>query len=178
MVEGVTNDDNYTIINTLRKSSPKLNGMEDRAEISPEILKALKDAVWNLSERFNSGATVGEVLKFCSDNHILNLDKRLLSHVDPDPDKETNKELMAILSDLVGHMNIDDISKQDDVLAKYIDVRASEFIPYASYISENTPYETQHGIKGAEFDRVMVILDDDEGSSQSCLLYTSPSPRD
>ncbi len=52
-----------------------------------------------------------------------------------------------------------------------MNVRASEFIPYESYISENTPYETQHGIKGAEFDRVIVILDDDEGRSQRAYSY-------
>lgn len=171
LVEAVSNDDNYTIINTLRKSSPKLNGIEDRTEISPEILRTLKDAVLNLSERFSNGATVGDVLKYCSDNHILNLDSRLVSHVDPDSVEDADQEFMAILSDLVGNMNNDDISKQDAVLANYIEVRASEFIPYASYISENTPYETQHGIKGAEFDRVMVILDDDEGSSQRAYSY-------
>ena len=171
LVKAVRNDDNHTIIKTLRKSSPKLNGTEDKAQISPELLKALKDAVLAMSESFNIGASIKEILKFCSDNHIINLDKRLVSYVDPNPIKEADQEFLAILSDLVSHMNDDDISKQEAVLSAYINVRANEFIPYENYISENSPYETQHGIKGAEFDRVVVILDDDEGSSQRSYSY-------
>jgi len=131
----------------------------------------IKDAVLELSEHFGNGTTVRETLKFCSDNHIINLDKRLLRFVDPDPAKEVDQEFLAILSDLVNHLSADDISKQEAVLSAYMNVRASEFIPYESYISENTPYETQHGIKGAEFDRVIVILDDDEGRSQRAYSY-------
>lgn len=171
LVKAVGNDDNHTIIKTLRKSSPKLNGTENRADISPDVLKALKAAVLKMSENFNNGASVKDILKFCSDNHLLNLDKRLVTHVAPDPITEALQEFVAELSDLVSHMNHDDISKQEAVLSAYINVRANEFVPYENYISENTPYETQHGIKGAEFDRVIVILDDEEGSSQRSYSY-------
>lgn len=171
LVKAVANNDNHTIIKTLRNSSPKLNGTEDKSKISPETLKALKNAVLELSERFGNGANVRETLKFCTDNHIINLDKRLVRFVDPDPATVLDQEFLAILSDLVSHLSADDVSKQEAVLSAYMTVRANEFIPYESYISENTPYETQHGIKGAEFDRVIVILDDEEGSSQKSYSY-------
>lgn len=42
------------------------------------------------------------------------------------------------------------------------DVR--ELPPYFRYIREQSPYSTQHGTKGAEFRKVIVVLDDEEGN--------------
>jgi DNA helicase-2/ATP-dependent DNA helicase PcrA len=41
---------------------------------------------------------------------------------------------------------------------------ASQFWGYYKYINDESPFSTQQGIKGAEFERVLVILDDDEGT--------------
>jgi DNA helicase-2/ATP-dependent DNA helicase PcrA len=35
---------------------------------------------------------------------------------------------------------------------------------YNHYIADESPYSTQQGIKGAEFERVLVIIDDEEGN--------------
>ena len=35
---------------------------------------------------------------------------------------------------------------------------------YRDYIESNTPFSTQHGVKGAQFDRVLVVLDDEESA--------------
>lgn len=36
----------------------------------------------------------------------------------------------------------------------------SEIVSFALFFEEHTPYSTQHGVKGAEFDTVFVVLDD------------------
>jgi DNA helicase-2/ATP-dependent DNA helicase PcrA len=41
---------------------------------------------------------------------------------------------------------------------------ASQLLAYQTYISERSPFWTQQGIKGAEFDRVLVVLDDAEST--------------
>ena len=41
---------------------------------------------------------------------------------------------------------------------------ASQFWGYYKYVNNDSPFSTQQGIKGAEFERVLVILDDDEGT--------------
>ena len=41
---------------------------------------------------------------------------------------------------------------------------AAQFWPYRDYINEQSPFSTQQGIKGAEFERVLVVLDDEEGT--------------
>ena len=38
----------------------------------------------------------------------------------------------------------------------------SEIIAYASYVDGTAPFGTHQGVKGLEFDRVMVIMDDSE----------------
>jgi DNA helicase-2/ATP-dependent DNA helicase PcrA len=37
-------------------------------------------------------------------------------------------------------------------------------VGYQKYLNEESAYSTQHGVKGAEFERVMVILNDEEGN--------------
>lgn len=41
---------------------------------------------------------------------------------------------------------------------------AKQLLAYQTYISERSPFSTQQGIKGAEFDRVLVVLDDAEST--------------
>ena len=41
--------------------------------------------------------------------------------------------------------------------------RAHELWGYRQYIEELSPFATQQSIKGAEFEKVLVIIDDEEG---------------
>ena len=43
------------------------------------------------------------------------------------------------------------------------DVRAHELWGYRKYIEDLSPFATQQSIKGAEFEKVLVIIDDEEG---------------
>ena len=45
----------------------------------------------------------------------------------------------------------------------FLDCAAAEFWGYREYIEDQSPFATQQGVKGAEFARVLVILDDEEG---------------
>lgn len=46
----------------------------------------------------------------------------------------------------------------------FLRCKASEFWGYYQYVNDESPFSTQQGIKGAEFERVLVVLDDDEGT--------------
>jgi len=39
-------------------------------------------------------------------------------------------------------------------------IKYQEFISINEYIEDYTPYSTKHGVKGAEFDNVLVVIDD------------------
>lgn len=49
-----------------------------------------------------------------------------------------------------------------DAWEKALNAKFSEFKSYVSYISEESKFATHQGIKGLEFPRVMVIIDDEE----------------
>jgi len=160
LIEAVGTDDGFAVINILRKSSPKLNGTLPKQDITKDDLQKLKNSVLDMAKLFNDGESVKTILKHCKDNNLIDLDKRFLPFVEPALDAE----FLAELADLMSNISDSDMTKQENVLQAYMNVKATEFIPYEKYISENTPYATQHGIKGAEFERVMVILDDNEGT--------------
>ena len=46
----------------------------------------------------------------------------------------------------------------------FLGCRAAEFWGYLSYLTEQSPFSTQQGIKGTEFERVLVIADDGESN--------------
>ena len=171
LVEASEINDRYTIVSVLRKSSPKLNGLEPKENLGTDDLKSLKDSVDDVVRMFRAGDSIRDVLKFSHDRHLIDLDKRLLQYVDPSLADQLLADVMGELAELMANVEADQISKQETVLLAYLDCPANEFSPYKRYIEKNTAYATQHGIKGAEFDRVLVILDDDEGKSQRQYSY-------
>ncbi len=116
-----------------------------------------------------SGKSVQEVLKHCHEKRILQLDKRLIPYLNSDVDTSTSDD--ATLSEAFSELEPDEEDKQVEALQSYMNCEASELINYQSYIEDKTPYATQHGIKGAEFPRVLVILDDEEGRAQKQFSY-------
>jgi DNA helicase-2/ATP-dependent DNA helicase PcrA len=70
----------------------------------------------------------------------------------------------------VGEDDDDDVQEDDESekemvsMDAFLACPASQLLPYHTYISERSPFWTQQGIKGAEFDRVLVVLDDAESS--------------
>ncbi|KVE26106.1 Fis family transcriptional regulator [Burkholderia singularis] len=47
-------------------------------------------------------------------------------------------------------------------LVAFLDCAFSEIAPYAAYVAHEAPFDTHQGVKGLEFERVMVLMDDGE----------------
>ena len=47
-------------------------------------------------------------------------------------------------------------------IGAFLDTPFSQIEPYAEYISDSGAFDTHQGVKGREFDRVMVVMDDSE----------------
>ncbi len=56
----------------------------------------------------------------------------------------------------------DPVSDQIAALVAFLDCAFSEIAPYATYVAHEAPFDTHQGVKGLEFDRVMVLMDDGE----------------
>jgi DNA helicase-2/ATP-dependent DNA helicase PcrA len=54
-----------------------------------------------------------------------------------------------------------DSGEEQSVLA-FLAVPARELLGYRRYIEDQSPFSTQQGVKGAEFQRVLTVLDDEE----------------
>ena len=88
-------------------------------------------------------------MRFVKDQSLLKLDERfeplLAANDQPEEDAEDEE------SGLIQAANA------------FLACRASEMWGYCQYIEAQSPFATQQGIKGAEFQRVLVVLDDEEG---------------
>jgi DNA helicase-2/ATP-dependent DNA helicase PcrA len=113
-----------------------------------ELLKRLKADVDRLVEMLSEGSAcpIRDVLTFVCDRELLILDDR-------------------IVRCLVGEASVDDGDEdgsEDAAVMAFLACPAAQLWGYRTYIEDESPFATQQGVKGAEFQRVLVILDDEE----------------
>lgn len=151
------------VMRLIREYSPLLEiDTLGRANVA-ERLKLLRDLVAKIAEGIvgNSNVTIGDLLKQLYAARFLIFDPRLASYLDP--------EAAPSAPPAEGEENDDD--QEDDESDKemasmdaFLACPAKQLLAYQTYISERSPFWTQQGIKGAEFDRVLVVLDDAEST--------------
>lgn len=56
----------------------------------------------------------------------------------------------------------DPVGDQIAALIAFLDCSFTEIAPYAAYVAHEAPFDTHQGVKGLEFERVMVLMDDGE----------------
>ncbi len=154
----------FEAIQVLRNQSPLLA----RANLSginvAERLGELRRFTENLQQmmELESGATNADVLLHIHKSRVIVLDPRVLSYLNlpaqVKAEKGDNDE--AAEDDDDGEELTKEVSAMDAFLA----CPASQFWGYYKYVNDDSPFSTQQGIKGAEFERVLVILDDNEGT--------------
>lgn len=144
--------DGRKIINLLRRDSPAFavtglnagKSLKWMIETSNELVGQLQ-ALW-------SAEMVGTILRFCIDKQIIQPSERLCEHLDRAPRVEAFDE------DLHG------LDKGDWLADALFQMRPGSVARYAEYIDNNTTYSTQHGVKGEQYDKVMVVYDDVEAA--------------
>jgi DNA helicase-2/ATP-dependent DNA helicase PcrA len=163
LVEAFNANKAFEVLELLRQNCPLLQ-RENLQSVSShtELLQSLKDAVQRLAILMakTSPVTVRDVLKFTQDNNLIKLDNRLLDRL------QGNIPL---------NLSNNDREEETDTLEKtiftYFDCPAVQVWGYQTYINDESPYSTQHSIKGAEFERVLVVLDDEEGKRSTLYSY-------
>ena len=127
----------------IRKNSPLLNkevfitGLNNQVE----LLRKAEEAVELLMKLWNDGKvpTCLEVLKSIRDTGLFKVGNRV-DEVLADYSQDENEKITALRTALSAPFY--------------------ELERYALYVSDNTRFATHQGVKGLEFPRVMVILDD------------------
>lgn len=152
----------------LREASPLFARLRDRGSDARTALREMRAALAEVRSIHSKGGSgsVGTLLTAMHHSHLIEPDARLTAYVDGSMSSSEN-------------LSESTIRALDSLFA--CDVR--ELDGYGIYLSEESPYSTQQGVKGAEFNRVVVVLDDDEGrhnqfSYEKLLGLTAPSDVD
>jgi DNA helicase-2/ATP-dependent DNA helicase PcrA len=136
------------VMAVLRESSPLVRAGQASRQLKGALTSS-KAAVEELRQlaRDPSHARLGDLLRFAASRELVELDPRMSAYLLPDGEH--------------GNLVLDE--RIVDVLNAMSECALSELEGYYMYVKHESPYSTQHGTKGSEFDRVVVVLDDDEG---------------
>ena len=136
----------------LRRDSPAfaIDGLNagKSLKLMIETSIALVGQLWTLW----GAETVGGILRFCIDKQIIQPSDALCEHLDRAPRVELFDE------DLHG------VDKGDWLADSLFQMAPGQIALYAGYVANNTAYSTQHGVKGEEYGKVMVVYDDVEAA--------------
>ncbi|NMY26965.1 ATP-dependent helicase [Pseudomonas sp. WS 5021] len=136
----------------LRETSPALdpegkNKSKSLREVSREIRKNIEE----LSRLWTSSTTY-QVLRFARDNDLFKSNQRLDEHLSRSPREEEYDDEIHYLD------------KADWLCDEFFKLTCEELPPLYKFINKMTPYSTQHGVKGDEFPKVLVVFDDVEAN--------------
>ena len=145
LIKAYKANDTFGITKLIRKSSPLLSKQhfEKEPEMQHKMLEQAEKATESLLALWDNGAVPS-----CLDV-LRNIKKSGLY--------ETGERVRNILDDAY-------LSDDPKVIALKIALAVpfDEMERYAAYVSNQTGYATHQGVKGLEFPRVMVVLDDSE----------------
>lgn len=144
--------DGRKIINLLRRDSPAFSVDGLNAGKSLKLMIETSNALVVHLQALWAAETIGTILRFCVDKQIIQSTERLCEHIDRAPRVEAFDE------DLHG------LDKGDWLADALFQMPPGSVARYAEYIDNNSAYSTQHGVKGEEYDKVMVVYDDIEAA--------------
>lgn len=145
----------FDVITLLRAECPQLSAANLIGANAPAVLAGLQDSVTRIAELMQSNnATLRDVLTFGSDARMLQLDEIWTKYLELD---------LAALA-------LEDDPEVPSVTA-FLSCHVRELAGYRHYLEDLSPFATQQGVKGAEFERVLVVIDDEEGQAQRQFSY-------
>lgn len=138
------NSQHFEVISILRKLCPQLSQSRLIGQDIAALLARLSENVDELQVILgeNSNKTIRDLLTFLRGNEMCELDPRILLHLD---------------GNVLGREPSETASVNAFLLA-----RCTELWGYHKYVTMQSPFATQQGIKGAQFQRVLAVLDDEE----------------
>lgn len=147
-------DDDFQVMTLLRSECPLLTKDGVAGRDVAEVLRRLREATVQLNELLcDPASTTRQILDFAVSNDLIQPDDRYAPY----------------LAAPEGAVDAED--PESGPVRAFLACHAKELWGYRHYIEDMSPFATQQGVKGAEFDRVMVIIDDDEGRAQTLFSY-------
>jgi DNA helicase-2/ATP-dependent DNA helicase PcrA len=153
LIKAKQSGDQFGVAQIVKKYSPLMdNKMLKECKDSMEQIRKANSAVESLFSLWKdeSEPTLLEVIKKTSELELFSLPEYL--HIIAKRSNETFE-------------NVATEDEHDNLIDAWDEALKSPFkqlVKYADYISDNSTFGTHQGVKGLEFPRVMVIVDDEE----------------
>ncbi|MBS1042203.1 ATP-dependent helicase [Gluconobacter cerinus] len=145
-------DDGRKVVDILRRESPAFAVDGANAEKSLKSMIEISTAlVAQLAALWETGS-IGEILRFCVDKQIIRPSGKLADHGGRAPRKEQYNQ------------DLHNLDKGDWLADAFFQMLPTQVENYANFLQSNTAYSTQHGVKGEEYDKVLVVYDDVEAA--------------
>ncbi|NOU50916.1 ATP-dependent helicase [Pseudoalteromonas sp. JBTF-M23] len=165
LIEAHTARNTTQALSILKQNSPAFD--PDGKNSSKSIKKMIELAKTSMETLYElwEGKTLKEVLKFALDNKLIGLSERLLEDIEREPiNIEFSKEVHQ--------------SEKGKWLAEsFFSMNTSELPNYYHFINDNTPFSTQHGVKGEEYPNVVAVFDDIEAAWNQYSFTKTLSPQ-
>jgi len=152
LITAQASGDSRAIIDILRRDSPAFAADgPNAANTLKRMIDTSNALVGQLADLWATG-TLGDLLRFCHDRQIIRASEKLREHLARAPRTE---EYDA---------DVHSLDKGDWLADAFFQMSVDEIVPYATFISRNTAFSTQHGVKGEEYPKVLVVYDDVEAN--------------
>ncbi len=150
LVEAHRTGNSRRMIDILRQKSPAfaVDGVNASKNLRTMVDAAI-DTVSELAARWET-TTIGDILRFSSEKQIVRPSERLQGSLFRAPRAE--------VYDAEQH----GLEKGDWLADSLFEMTTDEVAAYTSFIGKNTAFSTQHGVKGEEYSKVLVVYDDVE----------------
>ena len=151
LMEALLQNDNFIVMEIIRNSSTILKGIESpltlAETVTTETLTDTKKSVQKLADLFFSNININfiDILTILEEEKIFTIPPKL------DEAFQLYKNSIEIQSKKI---------EEETVWIKFLTIPYQQLINYTKYINDETSYATHHGVKGLEFDRVMVVMND------------------
>lgn len=167
MAEAILKDDKFEVMTILRNHESPLLEENVFSENEADPLLPARNAEQALrSILSNSNVTFRQILEVIAERDLLPIPTKLKSFVLAENDTYRGDDLAIQISDDVVPISEknqnESYSDEIDAWAEALEMPFSQIKNYRDYITENSIYRTHQGVKGNEFERVMVIMDDNE----------------
>ena len=146
--------DKFSVSRIIRQSSPLLTPQALKEAPDPgDLLKCVQSGVEELITLWNNNMpTCGDVLQCVAGHKLFNIPDTLLPVI----------KILNADDSLESDESDDPINDEMTALLSLMRAPFSEIGIYRRYVSGLASFDTHQGVKGLEFERVMVIMDDSE----------------
>ena len=147
--------DKFAVAKIVRSASPLLTADKLKAAQNPqELLGTTRGAVDSLLALWddNMSPTFGDILRNIAETELFIIPDVLRPSANNTITSQDDPEADAV----------DRITEKAAAIEKFLATPFSQIEPYISYVTGSASFDTHQGVKGLEFPRVMVIMDDTE----------------